>query len=50
MVIGNHHDAWAYGAVDPSSGTATMLEVAKSLASVVNSTGNIENILYKIDY
>jgi N-acetylated-alpha-linked acidic dipeptidase len=26
VVIGNHRDAWVYGAVDPSSGTAAMLE------------------------
>src|SRR5206468_12163427 len=28
VVIGNHRDAWVYGAVDPGSGTAAMLEVA----------------------
>jgi len=26
VVVGNHRDAWVYGAVDPSSGTAAMLE------------------------
>ena len=26
VVMGNHRDAWVYGAVDPSSGTAAMLE------------------------
>jgi N-acetylated-alpha-linked acidic dipeptidase len=26
VVAGNHRDAWVYGAVDPSSGTASMLE------------------------
>jgi N-acetylated-alpha-linked acidic dipeptidase len=26
VVSGNHRDAWVYGAVDPNSGTATMLE------------------------
>jgi N-acetylated-alpha-linked acidic dipeptidase len=29
VLLGNHHDAWVYGAVDPSSGTATMLELAR---------------------
>ncbi|HYS77671.1 MAG TPA: M28 family peptidase, partial [Candidatus Dormibacteraeota bacterium] len=29
IVLGNHHDAWVYGAVDPISGTATMLELAR---------------------
>jgi N-acetylated-alpha-linked acidic dipeptidase len=33
VVIGNHRDAWVYGAVDPSSGTAAMLEVARSLGA-----------------
>ena len=31
MLIGNHRDAWTFGGADPSSGTATMLEVAKAL-------------------
>jgi N-acetylated-alpha-linked acidic dipeptidase len=29
VILGNHHDAWVYGAVDPISGTATMLELAR---------------------
>lgn len=28
IIIGNHRDAWVYGAADPGSGTAVMLEVA----------------------
>jgi N-acetylated-alpha-linked acidic dipeptidase len=31
VIIGNHIDAWIYGAVDPSSGTASILEVARAL-------------------
>lgn len=31
IILGNHRDAWVYGAVDPSSGTAVMLEVAHGL-------------------
>ena len=30
IILGNHRDAWVYGAADPSSGTATMIEVAKA--------------------
>jgi N-acetylated-alpha-linked acidic dipeptidase len=26
VIVGNHRDAWTFGAVDPSSGTAAMLE------------------------
>ena len=27
VMLGNHRDAWGFGAVDPSSGTAQMIEV-----------------------
>ncbi|KAG1346635.1 putative glutamate carboxypeptidase LAMP1 [Cocos nucifera] len=29
VLLGNHRDAWTFGAVDPSSGTAALLEVAQ---------------------
>ncbi|RXG64918.1 N-acetylated-alpha-linked acidic dipeptidase 2 [Armadillidium vulgare] len=29
VLIGNHRDAWGYGAMDPSSGTAQILETAR---------------------
>ncbi|RUS21944.1 hypothetical protein BC937DRAFT_90923 [Endogone sp. FLAS-F59071] len=32
VVLGNHRDAWVYGAVDPSSGSATLMELAKTLS------------------
>jgi N-acetylated-alpha-linked acidic dipeptidase len=35
VVLSNHHDAWVYGAVDPASGTATMLETARALGQLV---------------
>lgn len=28
VILGNHRDAWTYGAVDPNSGTAALLEVS----------------------
>jgi N-acetylated-alpha-linked acidic dipeptidase len=31
VLLGNHRDAWIYGGVDPSSGTATLLELARAL-------------------
>jgi N-acetylated-alpha-linked acidic dipeptidase len=31
VILGNHRDAWVYGAVDPSSGTAAMLEAVRGL-------------------
>jgi N-acetylated-alpha-linked acidic dipeptidase len=33
IVVGNHRDAWVYGGVDPSSGTACMLELARALGA-----------------
>ncbi len=35
VMIGNHRDAWVYGAVDPGSGTATTLEACRALGSAV---------------
>lgn len=29
IIIGNHRDAWSYGAADPGSGTAIMMEMAR---------------------
>jgi N-acetylated-alpha-linked acidic dipeptidase len=35
VVAGNHRDAWVYGAVDPSSGTAAMLESVHGLGELL---------------
>jgi N-acetylated-alpha-linked acidic dipeptidase len=35
VILGNHRDAWVYGAVDPSSGTATQLEAARVLGALL---------------
>lgn len=37
VVLGNHHDAWVFGGVDPSSGTATMLELARVLGAMAQA-------------
>src|SRR5438270_5082638 len=34
VVAGNHRDAWVYGAVDPNSGTAVMVETAHGMGGV----------------
>jgi N-acetylated-alpha-linked acidic dipeptidase len=34
VVLGNHRDAWVYGGVDPSSGSATLLELARVLGKM----------------
>ena len=35
VVAGNHRDAWVYGAVDPNSGTAAMLESVHGLGELL---------------
>jgi N-acetylated-alpha-linked acidic dipeptidase len=35
VVAGNHRDAWVYGAVDPSSGTAAMLESVHGIGALL---------------
>jgi N-acetylated-alpha-linked acidic dipeptidase len=35
VILGNHRDAWVYGAVDPSSGTASMLEMTRDLGAML---------------
>jgi len=37
VVSGNHRDAWVYGAVDPNSGTAALLEAVHGLGSLLKS-------------
>src|ERR1035437_601256 len=32
IVLGNHRDAWVFGGVDPSSGTASMMELTRALS------------------
>jgi len=36
VVLSNHHDAWVYGAVDPASGTAAMLEAARAFGLLLH--------------
>ena len=35
ILRGNHHDAWTYGAFDPISGVASLMEEARSLATLM---------------
>ncbi|KAG0780290.1 hypothetical protein G6F22_010166 [Rhizopus arrhizus] len=37
IIIGNHRDAWVTGAVDPSSGSATLLEIARVLGQMLQT-------------
>lgn len=35
VMLGNHRDAWVYGAVDPGSGTAATMETCRALGEAV---------------
>jgi N-acetylated-alpha-linked acidic dipeptidase len=37
VVAGNHRDAWVYGAVDPNSGTAAMLEAVHGVGELLKT-------------
>src|SRR6266568_2697167 len=37
VIAGNHRDAWVFGAVDPSSGTAAMLETVHGVGELLKS-------------
>jgi N-acetylated-alpha-linked acidic dipeptidase len=37
VVTGNHRDAWVYGAVDPNSGTAALLEAVHGIGALLKS-------------
>jgi N-acetylated-alpha-linked acidic dipeptidase len=34
VLVGTHHDAWTFGAIDPGSAAAVLLEVARGLADL----------------
>ncbi|XP_076855102.1 aminopeptidase NAALADL1 [Brachyhypopomus gauderio] len=37
VIYGNHRDSWVHGAIDPSSGTAVMLEITRVLGQKVKA-------------
>ncbi len=37
VILGNHTDAWTPGAVDPNSGTAVLIETARSLGAALKA-------------
>lgn len=45
VVVGNHRDAWVYGAVDPNSGTAAMLETAHGISKLLQEGWKPERTL-----
>ena len=37
VILGGHYDAWGPGAVDPHSGTATLIEIARGLTALTKA-------------
>ena len=40
VLVGNHRDAWSLGSIDPSSGTASMLEMARAFGAIKQNESN----------
>ena len=36
-MLGNHRDAWVFGALDPSSGTAAMMEISRAFGAMLKA-------------
>ena len=39
VILGNHRDAWVFGAVDPNSATAVLMEMARTLSILRKNSG-----------
>ncbi|GMH90745.1 hypothetical protein TrVE_jg5999 [Triparma verrucosa] len=50
VLLGNHRDAWVFGAADPNSGTASLIEVAKGLGSLVQSGWQPKHTIYLLSW
>ena len=37
VLLGNHHDAWEFGGVDPSSGTTSMMELTRTFGTMLKN-------------
>lgn len=35
VIFGNHRDSWTYGSLDPSSGTAALMEAVRAFGKLV---------------
>ena len=44
ILLGNHIDAWVFGAVDPSSGTAVLMEVARVMSVMLKQGRSVHTI------
>jgi hypothetical protein len=48
--LGNHRDAWTFGALDPSSGTASMIEVVRALGEIKKNKGTYYTCYKNVDF
>lgn len=46
VLMGNHRDAWVFGGIDPSSGTACLMEIAKAFGAKYSKGKISYNCLY----
>ncbi|KAI3705406.1 hypothetical protein L1987_75643 [Smallanthus sonchifolius] len=46
VVLGNHRDAWTYGAVDPNSGTAALIDIARRYSLMMRMGWNPRRTIY----
>jgi N-acetylated-alpha-linked acidic dipeptidase len=47
VIVGNHRDAWVFGGVDPSSGSASLMDLARSLGELArDGAGPRRSILF----
>ena len=37
VLLGNHRDAWVFGALDPTSGTAAMMEISRAFGVMLKT-------------
>lgn len=44
VLIGNHRDAWLFGAVDPSSGTSVLVEMSRVIGNLLKT--GIHNTIF----
>ena len=43
VLLGNHRDAWTFGGNDPSSGTATLMEVVQAVG-MLRASGECKRV------
>ena len=50
VLLGNHRDAWVYGAADPNSGTASLLEVGRGLGELLKEGWKPKRSIYLLSW